>query len=241
MAVTYYAARAISIGGTAYNAGDTVSTVGWTTALISEYVRLGWLAEDNPTGLGVTFQPLNLEGVLASRPAANSVSAKTVYFATDDNGGSLYRSDGTSWVQMSPGVTATPGSADLAKVGIQANFDTTTVFTSTTDVTGLTGCSCTVPASGNIRVCFDAIITNTASTNKPIFQVIDESAVVIMSVAVPIAAANDQQQRHMERKITGLTSGATKTYKVVLAVTTSGTARIIANASDEAALWIRAA
>lgn len=43
-------------------------------------------------------------GVLGSRPAAASNNSGLLYFATDDNGGTLYRSTGSSWVQVAAAV-----------------------------------------------------------------------------------------------------------------------------------------
>lgn len=43
-------------------------------------------------------------GTLASRPAATAVEPGTLYLATDDNGGTLYRSDASTWTQCSPSV-----------------------------------------------------------------------------------------------------------------------------------------
>ena len=45
-----------------------------------------------------------LEGTLAARPTASTVPGRW-YFATDDDGGTLYKSNGTSWVQLAQGVT----------------------------------------------------------------------------------------------------------------------------------------
>ena len=44
-------------------------------------------------------------GTLASRPAASSTNTSGYYFATDDTGGILYQSNGSSWVQRSIGLS----------------------------------------------------------------------------------------------------------------------------------------
>lgn len=44
-------------------------------------------------------------GTTAARPAATTVPAGTLYLATDDDGGTLFRSDGTNWVQCGLGVS----------------------------------------------------------------------------------------------------------------------------------------
>lgn len=46
-----------------------------------------------------------LRGTLAARPAAASANAGLYYLATDDNGGTLYRSTGAAWEQVAAAVT----------------------------------------------------------------------------------------------------------------------------------------
>ncbi len=58
-----------------------------------------------------------LTGTLAGRPAANTVVAGTLYFATDVRGGTLYRSDGSTWSIATPGVTEIAGT-DFAPTGL---------------------------------------------------------------------------------------------------------------------------
>src|SRR5204862_4965950 len=50
-------------------------------------------------------------GTLAARPVAAAGNAGYLYFATDVNGGTLYRSDGTTWSKVAAGNSVT--SADL--------------------------------------------------------------------------------------------------------------------------------
>lgn len=45
-------------------------------------------------------------GTLAARPAASSANNGTMYFATDDNGGTWYLSNGTSWVRATKGLNS---------------------------------------------------------------------------------------------------------------------------------------
>jgi hypothetical protein len=59
-------------------------------------------------------------GTLAGRPAASSSNDGFLYFATNDNGGTLYRSNGSSWVKAAPGATqapATPESITMVNPG----------------------------------------------------------------------------------------------------------------------------
>jgi hypothetical protein len=50
-------------------------------------------------------------GTLAAQPTA-ATFGKGFYFATDDNGGTLYYSNGTSWSKQAPGVS--PGGDAVA-------------------------------------------------------------------------------------------------------------------------------
>lgn len=61
-------------------------------------------------------------GTLAARPGAAASNTGYVYLATDDNGGTLYRSTGAAWTKSAPGVsevptalTALPGSASAGR------------------------------------------------------------------------------------------------------------------------------
>jgi hypothetical protein len=51
-------------------------------------------------------------GTLAGRPAASSSNDGFLYFATDDNGGTLYRSNGSSWVKAAPGLSQAQGTPE---------------------------------------------------------------------------------------------------------------------------------
>jgi hypothetical protein len=64
----------------------------------------GSLSGGNLADRRVTALPKNssLTGTLAARPLATAVPAGTEYFATDDSAGTLYRSNGATWVKISP-------------------------------------------------------------------------------------------------------------------------------------------
>jgi hypothetical protein len=62
-------------------------------------------AEHQPGGSDpLTWTLINLAGTLASRPAASASNLGLTYLATDDRGGTVYRSNGTTWVQMAASV-----------------------------------------------------------------------------------------------------------------------------------------
>jgi hypothetical protein len=84
---------------------------------------------DEPAGSGV--------GTLAARPAASAVSSGYLYFASDDNGGTLYRSDASTWTKVAASVTQ-PGGAELGYAEITSSFAQAAVANNTIlDVPGL--------------------------------------------------------------------------------------------------------
>lgn len=54
----------------------------------------------------LSYSSINLTGTLASQPAAAAQNAGLLYFATDDNGGTMYRSDGSTWTKVSASASA---------------------------------------------------------------------------------------------------------------------------------------
>lgn len=54
----------------------------------------------------LSFAAINPSGTLAARPSAAAANVGLLYFATDDNGGTLYRSDGSAWSKVSASANA---------------------------------------------------------------------------------------------------------------------------------------
>lgn len=91
-----------------------IGTCAWDGAAITDYAitvgpsrhhqthEPGGLDPISPTLIAAASM---LVGTLASRPAASAANNGFTYLATDVNGGTLYRSNGSSWVQMAAGVT----------------------------------------------------------------------------------------------------------------------------------------
>lgn len=52
---------------------------------------------------------INMVGTTAARPAASASNEGCLYLATDDDGGTLFRSNGSSWVQVAKGVSESGG------------------------------------------------------------------------------------------------------------------------------------
>jgi len=76
----------------------------------------------------------SLVGLLTARPAAASSNSGLFYFATDDNGGTMYRSDSSSWTKVSAAVSDASGK-ELGRVTTATNFSTSS--TAPVDYTGL--------------------------------------------------------------------------------------------------------
>ena len=92
------------------------------------------------TAGALTNFPANVStpGTLAARPAASAVPNGFLYFANDDNGGTVYRSDGAStWTKVAPGVLETSG-VELGYAEITSNFTSGGVANTIYAVTGLT-------------------------------------------------------------------------------------------------------
>jgi len=56
----------------------------------------------------------SLSGTLAARPAAGASNSGYFYLATDTNGGTIYQSNGSSWVQAAAAVTSGGSSIDYS-------------------------------------------------------------------------------------------------------------------------------
>ncbi len=98
----------------------------------------------------IDYSLVNLAGSLASRPAAGSGNNGLYYLATDDNGGTLYRSNGASWVQASPAITHTHTAASTGALAIANNLsDVASVGTTRTNLGLGTSATLNVAASGN--------------------------------------------------------------------------------------------
>lgn len=97
-------ARLPIVGGDAGN---------WGT-ILNEYLQVSHASDGTISAgaVGATQTNLNsvaggmlLRGTFASRPAAAAGNANLYYLATDNNGGTLYQSTGSAWVQVGAGAT----------------------------------------------------------------------------------------------------------------------------------------
>lgn len=94
----------------------------------SALFAVGGLAAEanvNPASAADTYQPVSNAGPVAARPSSGTGST-AFYFATDENGGTLYQdlTDGGPYTKVSPGVTE-PSGLELYYGEITTNESTT--------------------------------------------------------------------------------------------------------------------
>jgi hypothetical protein len=165
---------------------------------------------------------LSQSGTLSARPAASSVIAGTFYFATDDNGGTVYRSDGSSWTKIAASV-AQSGGAELGYAAITASV-TNTGGTAAADVSGL---SITVTVGTRpIIVKFRGAGLSNSAAHGGSFVTINEGGTVLGqgNASDPIATVVDQA--NAEARLTP--SAGSHTYKVRIGSVFSGNTTVIA-------------
>jgi hypothetical protein len=166
--------------------------------------------------------PTHTGGLLANLPAANSVPAWSTYYATDDNGGTLYKSDGTNWLIASAGSeldyaenTGIHQTASLAA----GNYE---------DVTNL---SITFTARGR-PVLLEAGGSGwlaATSGGRPELLITDNSNVIKGRARYTSANTGQHHNPYARRRlgVSDLTAGTSYTFKARLGNGTSGTTSII--------------
>lgn len=73
--------------------------------ILNEFLDVGHNADGT---LKITVPSPSDADILANRPVAAPANDDTLFFASDVNGGTLYRSDGSTWTQISQGITQLP-------------------------------------------------------------------------------------------------------------------------------------
>lgn len=105
---------------------------------------------------------IHLIGTAAARPAASSSNNGYLYTATDTAGGTTYRSNGSSWVQVAAGVSAS-GGGDVSGPGSSTNNDI--AIWSGTGGTTLADSGKTLPAGAVVGTSDSQSLTNKTLDN----------------------------------------------------------------------------
>jgi hypothetical protein len=166
-------------------------------------------AETDPVAeADLAAKGISQSGLLTNRPAAASGNAGLLYYATDDNGGTLYRSDGSSWTKIA---------APTTQLQYVERITNDTGFSNTTyaDVTGL---SITFTAGSKpIWLEFYTPIAVIGTSGAALFvQICDSTAATTYVESTPTAAATNQNiVLPVRRLLTGVfTQGTSYTVKV---------------------------
>ncbi len=175
-------------------------------------------------------------GPLATRPAATAYG-RGVYFALDDNGGTLYVSDGTTWRAASPGAAAASG-ALLARYGTSTAFSTGS--TTYVDVPGLTALAVT-GWGGDIDMHIDLPLGSSATTSRTIVRIVDDLGLEVLAWPTAFARSDGSVWLKVTRTLPLLAAGVTRTYRVQMLANGGGTARLDAAGTNPAAVTFRRA
>lgn len=177
-------------------------------------------------------------GLLGNRPPATSVGYGFVYFATDDNGGTTYRSDGATWYKQAPGALETGGRELAYNEKTDANFVTTN--TAATDIG--TGTSITFTAGARpvaIRFgCCD--FSHSVANTLVLFQAIrtDTSFVLHTIRGSHATAGNRVAAGSQQARMSGLTPGQAYTVKLQTLSGAAGTTTVFCSPNQP--IWIQA-
>lgn len=112
-------------------------------------ISTGTIGTARIPNMAPTWHP---SGTLAARPAAAAANSGFLYFATDVNGGTLYRSTGSAWVVVAAGATL-PGGYQLARAAVAT--DTALTAAAANTPVQITGASVAFTADGgpvNVRL-----------------------------------------------------------------------------------------
>lgn len=164
---------------------------------------------------------LSQSGTLAARPAAASVIAGTLYFATDDNGGTLARSTGSAWAAVAPGA-AVAGGTIIDATSRTSDATSTTVYPTRTDVTS--PALSVVDSVGGRSVIVEAggpRLLHGVSGGSAIVSIM-EGSTELQFFRFDTAAASQRTGWYAATPVIAQSSGS-HTYKIALSVLTAGT------------------
>lgn len=175
------------------------------------------------------WQGKDLTGTLANRPPANSVPVGTHYLATDDNGGTDYRSDGANWVKSGAGALETGGQElDYAESGSYGQ--STTVYPTRTTFADLTIAPNAKGKPMLVRV--RGVNGSHSVSGKVVVVSIMEGAAEIGLGSVGSPSAAGPAALSAEARLAASTGA--RTFNTAISVTTAGTGTLSPTSSIRA-------
>ncbi len=162
-----------------------------TASPYSRYIVQASLAGDPSNALALPSQVI-MAGFHADRPDPGAAYSGCLYFETDTDGGSLFRCDGATWVQIAPGVASTLSAYKSAD-------QTVTGSTTLQDDSALS-----ILLAGSATYFFHAFIPWSVAGGAPGIRLALGGTVTVTSVRALIRAASIAQAGFDE--VTGLGS-----------------------------------
>lgn len=191
-----------------------------------------------PPGWRAVTAPASGAGTFAARPAASAVAVGFIYFATDDNGGTPYRSNGSAWTKMAAGALETGGRELAYNEKTDGNWVTTN--TAATDIGA--GTSITFVAGARavaLRFGASDIFHSVANTIAQLLAVRTDTSAIIGFMRGTHATANGRTALGAQQsRMSGLTIGQSYTVKLQTASGAAGTLTIPASVNNP--VWIQA-
>jgi len=121
-------ARLPIVGGDTGNWGTILNTYLQVSHAADGTLNAGVVGATQ-TNLSSVASGMLLRGTFALRPAASAGNSGLYYLATDNNGGTLYQSTGSAWVQVAAGVTHGATHSAGGPDALSGNLDATARLT----------------------------------------------------------------------------------------------------------------
>lgn len=194
-----------------------------------------------PAGGGVSTEEVGTQitdrmaaGTLAARPSAASFGVG-LYYATNDNGGTLYRSDGAAWTAVAQ------NGIDLAYAESTATHTTASLAAGAAeDIAGL-AITFVAPVRPVLLEAGNFVTQAVTAAARPELQITDNANAVVARHRYHSDQATLKPGQYARRRLSNLTPGQSYTFKARIGNATGGTASIIAfNAAADAPSYLSA-
>lgn len=182
----------------------------------------------------VSAKPVHLSGTLAARPGAGTVPANSTYFATNDNGGTLYQVVSGAWVQAGAGVLQTGGREIGTPGEITANVSG---ITAVQDVAGMSTTFVAGSRPVYVYARVGAVQNNTAGSGVTLLLTDSANTQVDRVDTICNTANVNYTIAMLVARLGSLTPGNTYTYKMRAQLLTSGSVTLVAGATRVGRIW----